>query len=362
VINNESYSEFWYYLSVLFLSLSLIEVCVRAIYFFKNKNFFFLLRDPKPKALNFKPHPYCLYVKRENNTGVYPSNSHGFVGSTEIEIKKRVGVLRLYFAGGSTTEEIDELHGPNSHWPALYTRLLTEKFKSKQFECLNAACAGYTSAESLSDFVYRGVDFSPDYLFIYHNINDVWTVQMLKEFSSDYACARLPGKLRMPWLGKTPQIPASFTYQLIRRRLLSNFMHKGLIYSIAQPPWELIDSFDESRLRPFKRNISSLASSALNRGCTPVILKWEHDPTTLFTSSLYLGDPVSYRKVYERFIKENNEILREVAKEYNIDFVDIGPFNTKFFQSDGMHFNRIGRLEFACRLFESTKKYFTNPA
>lgn len=335
-------------LAVIFLAL-VAELIARIFYFQRKKRIPLLLRYPTDKALFFRPHPYCLYVKTENLGWPYPSNELGYVGKRYISLQKPQSKKRLYFVGGSTTEEAEQVYGPESHWPGQLTELLNKKIGAEKFECINAACAGYTTAESLTEFIFRGIDLNPDYLIIYHNVNDVWTVQMLESFSADYSAARIPGLLRRPILSSLPQVPIFFIYQALRQRL-SQSRRRGLINYIADPPWNVINDFDESRLVPFRRNILSMIYLSRSFSCTPIIVNWEYSQTTEFTTGYFIGEAKHYNSIYKRYIAENNKILQEIATSLDVLYANVGPFEGNYFQPDGMHFNQNGRTELATRL------------
>jgi lysophospholipase L1-like esterase len=351
--------KFFYAILFIFIVFVILEILARLLYFLRTKKFFLRVVDPIGKATFFKEHPYCFYVKRENNEGIYPTNSHGYVGKIEPTVPGQRACVRFYFVGGSTTEEIDLSLGPESHWPALYTGKLNEHFPDLKFDCINAACSGYTSAESLSEFLYRGLDLRPHYLFVYHNVNDAWTVQMRKEFRSDYSSARVVGRLKRPLLARAPQIPLSYLYQLLRRKLMAGFVHRGLMHYISDPPWTPAEYFDESRVEPFKRNIINLVHICRLWGCTPIILKWEHAKSISFQTALYSGQPSSYENLYSSYIDKNNRALKEIASQYGVMYYDLGPMARDCFQPDGMHFTMVGRREFARRLFEKSKTFFS---
>lgn len=342
-------SVFFELLLVLILLALIAELFARIFYFKKNRKISLFLRYPEEKPLFFRPHPYCLYVKTENTDWPYPSNELGYVGKRYTSRRKLQSTKRLYFVGGSTTEEAEELYGPESHWPGQLTELLNKKSGTERFECINAACSGYTTAESLAEFIFRGIDLNPDYLIVYHNVNDVWTVQMLEFFSSDYSLARIPGLLRRPILSSLPQVPISFTYQALRQRIKQS-RRRGLINYIADPPWNVISDFDQSRLEPFKRNILSMIYLSRSFSCTPIIINWEHSQNTIFSSGYFNGEAQHYNSIYQRYVAENNKILREIATSLDVLYANVGPFEGEFFQSDGMHFNHNGRTEFARRL------------
>lgn len=125
-----------------------------------------------PKVLSFMGHPYALYVKRPDCDGLYPSNSRGYAGRREIASHRGPETVRIYCVGGSTMEAHNPAQGPDSSWPAKLQEVLAGRLRHATIECVNAAVSGYTSVESLIEFMLCGVDLQPDILLVYHNVND----------------------------------------------------------------------------------------------------------------------------------------------------------------------------------------------
>ena len=70
----------------------------------------------------------------------------------------------------------------------------------------------------------------------------------------------------------------------------------------------------------------------------------------MFSSGYFIEEAEHYNAIYQRYVAENNKILREIATSLNVLYANVGPFEEGFFQPDGMHFNHTGRTEFATRL------------
>lgn len=194
-----------------------------------------------PKLLSLESHPYALYVKKQNCTGLYPSNSLGYTGKREISRERIPNSCRIYCVGGSTTEAHNPNQGPDSSWPGKMQDILAARFPGTSMECINAATVGYTSAESLSEFLFRGIDLKPDILLVYHNVNDAWTCQMVDGFKSDYSHARRHKSWDLGWVNRIPEISWVWTYQLVRECIMKRYgKSNALLYWISHPPWTLL--------------------------------------------------------------------------------------------------------------------------
>jgi lysophospholipase L1-like esterase len=333
------------------IALALVELGVRLLRWLRDGQALTKpWRLPAPKAVAFEDHPYALYVKKPNCDGRYPTNSLGYAGKREIAPSRRPGSVRLYCVGGSTVEDYDPAQGPDSSWPGKLQDLLSARFPEVPIECINAATAGYTSAESLAEFAFRGVDLRPDLLLVYHNVGDCWTAQMVEGFKSDYSHARRHKPWTLGWANRIPQLPQWWTYQLLRDWVARRFgKANALIYWIADPPWKTVRTFNATAVAAFERNLTNLAAIARTWGCTPVLIKWECDWSAR-RLPVYLEQTPEATQVYFEFLNANNEAVRRVATRIDgCVFLDVGPFDPQHF-SDTIHLSPRGLEEMARRV------------
>ncbi|MBI4596945.1 MAG: SGNH/GDSL hydrolase family protein [Candidatus Omnitrophica bacterium] len=303
-----------------------------------------------PRLLSFLSHPYALYVRRPNCDGLYPSNSLGYAGKREYPPACLPGTIRIYCVGGSTTEAHDPAQGPDASWPGKLQDLLAQRFPGTAFECINAGTAGYTSAESLAEFAFRGVDLKPDLLVVYHNVNDAWTCQMVEGFRSDYSHARRHKPWDVGWINRLPPIPWWAGYELLRGWIMRRWgKANALIYWIADPPWRSARSFQPQAVAAFERNIRNLIALATTWDCVPVLIKWECDWAARRVPN-YLEPHPETAEVYFRYLQANNEALARLgAAVPGCHYLDVGPFDPEHF-SDTIHFSPQGLEEMARRV------------
>lgn len=307
----------------------------------------------KPKKTYFQPHPYFFYQKTPNSAGVYPSNWAGYVGKKVLKKKKKTNIFRIFVVGGSTVEQINEVNDPNSHWPAQLEKYCNAYFKGYQIEVINAGCSGYTSAESFIEFCLKGIEFKPDLLIIYHNVNDAWTAQMVDNFESDYSHARISKKWNNSFVSKIPSIPWLYCYEALRGFFLQKLgKHQSLIEQIADLPFKSKEKFKKEKTNPFQRNIKNLIIVAQSEQIQPVIIRFEmsykQNPWTL----QFFQKPSSKQlfKKLIKYIETNNKILKYLSYKYKCPYINLGRFPEKYFY-DGIHFNSKGLNTMAKRVF-----------
>jgi lysophospholipase L1-like esterase len=304
---------------------------------------------PSAKAIAYESHPYALYVKRPDAEGFYASNNLGYVGTQRLSREKPPGTVRIYCAGGSTTEQHDPAQGPDSSWPGQLQAMLA-KLVPGAVECINAGVSGYTSAESLAEFLFRGIDLNPDVLLVYHNVNDAWTCQMVDGFRSDYSHARRHKAWSVGWINRLPQLPHLRTWQLIRHHVTQRFGRaQALMHWIADPPWRTASSVNPAAVQAFRRNIANLVAVAKANKCVPVLIKWECDWSTRQLPPFLTLSDASLRTFYE-YLRLNNAGLQAVAQQEGCHYVDVGPFEPRHFRADGMHFSGEGLTAMASRV------------
>jgi hypothetical protein len=123
------------------------------------------------KFAKYKGHPFIAYtgnpdyyVDNFNSNGKqYPFNNMGFVGNN-FNYENTENKIRVACIGGSTTER---------GYPAITEYQLNKLFKdSLRFEVMNFGVSGWTSANSLVNYILNVKSFNPDYVLIHHGWNE----------------------------------------------------------------------------------------------------------------------------------------------------------------------------------------------
>ena len=142
--------------------------------------------DPKQKTLDrSEDHPYIRTDWVPNfertyiidgiagQTGVmnFKINEFGFRSSSMKTAKKPAGVYRIFFVGGSTTEE---LYLPEEKtFPFLVEKKLSREFPLRRFESINGGISRYLAADTFAALVYKVLYYEPDLVVVMLGINDL---------------------------------------------------------------------------------------------------------------------------------------------------------------------------------------------
>ena len=340
-----------------------IEFCLQLVHFAEKRNWIrsrhILARMDAvpPKVASYQPHPYALYVKRPNSGGFYPTNNLGYAGTKPLARDKTPGTVRIYCVGGSTVEQGSlERNDGTDHWPAQVQLLCDQAFGAGAVEVINAGASGYTSAESLAEFSFRGTVLAPDIMLIYHGVNDAWQVQLLKGFQPDYSHARLTKSFVLHWAYRLPDIRHLIGWTIVRWWLMTRIAKdNALIGRISNVPWESDLVFDPARVWAFERNSQLLIGAARQYGCEPIVIRWECDWDMTMVPQLYINDDKqTLSKVFRQYLVANNDALQRLAQKHAVRFIVAGSLSADCFY-DGMHMTEKGLQRFAEVVFENVK-------
>jgi len=140
-----------------------------------------------PEFLSHVGHPFLqhtanpayVHLGAKMHEDAKPFNRFGFIGP-EYSYEKPEGVIRIACLGESTTAKgfPKEMEDYLNQW---------NDDSQYRFEALNFGVGGYTTANSLVNFVLNVVDFDPDYVVIHHAWNEYYVRNTDEEFRSDYA-------------------------------------------------------------------------------------------------------------------------------------------------------------------------------
>jgi lysophospholipase L1-like esterase len=220
--------------------------------------------DPSPI---FEPHPYVAYVHVASGAGVNPD---GFTFEA-VPRPKPDGVFRIAALGGSTTD------GPHA-WPFHLARKLERLQPGIEVQALNFGMSGWTSAESLVNFVINVQDYDPDVVIVHHAANDMGAIYH-PDFHPDYrhyrrvlqVSADEQGdlRLRQRWTYKLDAklCRYSLLYVWARIRLLGEGRSDySLTYLTTWPNGPRREVAESERIRPFLRNLRTIGTLAEANG------------------------------------------------------------------------------------------------
>lgn len=265
--------------------------------------------------------PQAEQKLRVNNADIY-INKKGYRGR-DFEIKKPKGKIRIIFYGGSSVFNADV--SERQDWPHRVEDLLHEKGFT-QIEVINAGIPTNRSFESWGRLFAEGHIFSPDYVVLSNQYND------MKYFREDKPVLR-----QFNWFleEKDPFI----TYQNALDRFLCE--HSQLYirlrtryylwtykpaYEGAPPLGEYSDKITDLGLAQYKLSLEMFVDLARNIEAIPVLMT---EPRLVDSSNTeeekkrikYVSTKLTHKALYDAF-KKTDEIVEEVGKEKNVIVID----------------------------------------
>ncbi len=107
----------------------------------------------------------------QTGTMEFKINDFGFRSSSMKTAKKPPGTDRIFFLGGSTTEQI---YLPEEKtFVSLVEKELSKAFPERRFEGINAGASGYLAADALALLVYKVLYYEPDWVIVMLGVNDL---------------------------------------------------------------------------------------------------------------------------------------------------------------------------------------------
>lgn len=142
--------------------------------------------DPQKKSLDrSSEHPYIRTdwipgfrttyviegVAGQKGTMEFGINEFGFRSHSMKTAKKKPGTNRMFFLGGSTTEEI---YLPEEKtFPYRVEKMLSEKVPAQNFEYVNAGITGSLASDVLALLIYKVMYYEPDLIVVMLGVNDL---------------------------------------------------------------------------------------------------------------------------------------------------------------------------------------------
>jgi lysophospholipase L1-like esterase len=298
------------------------------------------------------------YQKAQNR-----HNALGFRGE-EIAVEKPAGTVRIACCGGSTTYGEGVVHDFKLSMPYLLEQGLCAD--GHQVEVINAGCPGWTTLETLINFETRLLDLKPDYIVVYHGINDaltrmVWPPSAHRGDLSGWlrrdehvaeaslleasTLARIllveSGRIQphgsiMRIIGDAPATCQTFAFQAQRR-------------AGSYPAGVFLDVSIERMLEAnppvfFERNLRSLMAVAAAHGVRVLLTTFAFSRE--FPFATYIGHPA-----VQAAIEATNGIVRRLGQETQTEVIDMAhELVARELFTDGIHFTEAGNRVRAERL------------
>ena len=288
-------------------------------------------------------HPYFSYAMKPDVKG--KTNNLGFRGK-DVSIEKSEGVYRIVCIGGSTT------YGSRNPDDYTYPKLLEGEFNKrggKKVEVINAGLVNSTTAETLHRLCSEIIPLSPDLVIIYHGFNDL-IPRIADNFRADYShFRRIPLK---PWYGLYGSLNHFYTIRFIKWVLKKDINLNDYLFAYKNIPKsenQRRANFYKNGARYFKYNMELMVKILLANDIKVII------PTFAYCR----GNKDGWVKIFpdglwEIGIAQNNEVIREIVKKYNLPeapFYEFCLHRPELF-SGQIHMNNTGSVEQARFLYK----------
>ncbi|MBL8747559.1 MAG: SGNH/GDSL hydrolase family protein [Planctomycetes bacterium] len=300
--------------------------------------------------------------------GANRHNELGFRGD-EIAREKPAGTARIVCCGGSTTYG-EGVEDHTQSMPALLQQQL--RADGRAVEVINAGCPGWTTLETLVNFETRVLDLSPDWIVVYHGINDVlprmvWPHDAYRGDWSGWLC-------REEHVREASLLERSALFRVLCVRAGALEPHGSIMRIIGDvaptcrsfafraqrnagtyPAGIFRDTPVEAMLAAnppvyFERNLRSLLAVASAHGVRVL----------LSTFAFHRGWPAQAcigHPAVQAAIDETNEIVRRIGRESGTPVLDLAPqLVGKELFTDGVHFTVAGnrkRADLVAEFFRS---------
>ena len=305
-------------------------------------------------------------------------DNNGFIETGNIKESKRSDEdLSILFLGGSTTETVYvEEH---NRFPSIIERELTARLNIN-VEVKNGGVSGNNAMHSLLKLMAVGLEDKPDYAVLMHNINDA---SLLAKTGSYWIAPKSKALVQGNPEIRNQHNPEKFN-PLILARDIKNILFPNL-YTYLKPrlfpglgPLVAVDEFeilrkDQELIDPLKikaeflNTLISFVELCRAWKIKPVLMTQfnrinENEP--LFKIA-YKNDKSDRRMPINKFVElyhEFNEIIRTVAKDRNVLFVDLAkrvPGDSKYIY-DTVHLNDTGSILVGNILVEEFVKFYAD--
>ena len=266
--------------------------------------------------LGIQPHPYILYINKPDWSykGFEQHNSLGHRGP-EIEPEPEEGTVRILILGGSTTYGwlVDD---PKEAWPAQLENILSRR-TNRTVEVINAGLNHGTSAELLSQYMYRDRFLGADVVVFHGGGNDVGPM-LFDEYFPDYRnyraweASEVADRPLEPTILKSHFVRVFYSWWLRGAKLI------GFRSAISPITWipseEAIRNVKKNQPIGFRRNVEALVRNVIEDGALPVLFPFylaeKEYLEVVGPSHDYLKDQYDATKIG---VEKNTSVLEDIA-------------------------------------------------
>ena len=306
-------------------------------------------------SMVFRPHPYVGYVN-SSAAGQAGVNDDGFYGP-EIKREKKTRQFRIACMGGSTTA------GPRS-WPFQLEQMLQQAGGSYRYQVINYGVGGWTSAESMINFVHHGQSYSPDLVIIHHTVNDLPPIQR-DDYRPDYLHYRVAMNVsedeqgrtmvrnNVKWGVDTTLGRASSLYVALRLLLIGNQRSVYSLDNITTTQGAHNPNPPDGNADGYRRNLTTIALVAESVGAKTVLTTIPYD------------QQASGNSMWKDGMVRQGDRLRRLAEDEGMPFVDLAAMMADgqgFAYQDPVHVDEAGDVLKAELLYAALKEQGLLPA
>jgi len=250
----------------------------------------------------FEPFPYSGFVAH-----VTPEQEGDVTRPKKWSFEpKKTGRVRIACLGGSTT------HGK---YPRIMKQVLDQKL-GEPVEVMNWGVPGWTTQETMVNYMTTVQDYDPDVVVIHHALNDV-APRRMSDFRSDYAHWRKTWEDPhftdfQQWLIQKSDIYAGLVAKTTPAFILANFANRDFEGIKSDAPARKMPAGTEVA---FRRNIETLCDLIELRGGKVCLVTM---PYKLNLANRQDGG----QRLWAAGIEEHNQILRDISAERDLLLVD----------------------------------------
>ena len=304
--------------------------------------------------LFYEPHPYLFRVPKAGfSLKGQTTNQHGFRGR-EFEIPKPPGTFRILALGGSAVWN-PSVKGTEQTWAAKLEDKLNAHVKADglpvKFEVVNGGVPGYTSAESLLNFIFRGQQVEPDAVVVYQGYND-YKPNRWPGFRPDYA----------HWRNKDH----GWVRNLARVNRIIWYINRGHTLLMAETV-ERFDTVAPEGVAAFSHNLERIVALARHAGAQPILAtygasvtdenlkKYPNKFLRLKRALWRLTIPDGFNDAHTKY----NQAIRDLGDRLVVPVVPVAegvPPDLEHF-ADHVHFTDQGTSAVADIMFDSLRRH-----
>jgi hypothetical protein len=309
---------------------------------------------------------FCAYRPRAGRYSKGKSvNSHGFLSTPELHVKKPQDTVRIVFLGGSSTAGTGRNLPDEETWPWKVWTTLRHNDHANTVEFINAAVGGYSSFESFGRLWSRIRFFDPDIIVVYHGWNEMYYFNRIDNIT---AWRTLPDG---SWtLDRTSQPVAVYqplwidhiirpSQALTKVRLRLSTPRDG---ELGTASTELATTFDQRGLEVWRTNLRLFREAASILNAKLFVVK----QATLIVPDLSDSDRARCRYGYHGFdhdahIRAFDDIYHIIDEEISADsIIDCTEHSgrSEYFY-DHVHLSPAGTTAIAATIAEYIDTYIT---